>query len=133
MAVKKVFLSWDDVNDLLDIIHAQCKDEIRYVTGVPRGGTLLAILYSHRFNIPYMEFKSNHYPSMLIIDDISDSGKTFSDLKDQFPNPKYGALHYKDTSEFKPDYYGILIPENYGWIVYPWEREDSETIQDYLA
>ena len=132
MGVEKIFLSWEEVNLLLDNIHEQCKDQIRYVTGVPRGGTLLAILYSHRFDIPYMEYKSNHYPDMLIIDDIADSGKTFSDLKEQFPNPKYGALHYKETSVFEPDYYGKKIPEDYGWIVYPWEKEDSKPIQDYL-
>jgi len=131
--IKKVFISWEEVYSLLDRINEQTKGEIDFVTGVPRGGTLLAILYSHRFNIPYMERPSNHYPRLLILDDIADSGKTFEDLKKDFPNPKYAALQYKDISNFKPDYYGEEIDVNYGWIVYPWEREDSETIQDYLA
>ena len=74
MGVKKVFLSWDDVNRLLDTIHAKTKGEIDYVTGIPRGGTILAIMYSHRFDVPYFEYKSNHYPRLLIIDDIADSG-----------------------------------------------------------
>lgn len=132
MGVKKVFLSWDDVYNLLDIIHEQCKEEISYVTGVPRGGTILAIMYSHRFEVPYMQFISNHYPQMLILDDIADSGETFSKLKKEYPNPKYAALQYKETSSFKPDYYGEKIDSNYGWIVYPWEKKDSKTIQDYL-
>ena len=132
MGVKRVYYSWDDINNLLDIIHEQCKEEIDYVTGVPRGGTILAILYSHRFDIPYMRHISNHYPRMLILDDIADSGKTFTDLQREFPAPKYGALHYKEISSFTPDYYSKRIPEEYGWIVYPWEKEDSKTIQDYL-
>ncbi len=132
MGVKRVYYDWDDINKLLDIIHEQCKEEVSYVAGVPRGGTLLAILYSHRFDIPYMEYISNHYPHMLILDDISDSGKTFEKLKKDFPNPKYGALHYKETSTFKPDFFSKKIPNDYGWIVYPWEKEDSKTIQDYL-
>lgn len=132
MEVKKVFLSWYDINVLLDSIHEKCKDEVKLVTGVPRGGTLLAIMYSHRFNIPYTEYKSNHYPNMLILDDIADSGDTFESLKKEFPTPKYGALHYKTSSKFKPDFYGVEIPEDYGWIVYPWEKEDSKPIQDYL-
>jgi hypoxanthine phosphoribosyltransferase len=132
MGVKKVYYSWEDINNLLDNIYEQCKENINYVTGVPRGGTILAILYSHRFNIPYMEWRSNHYPDLLIIDDISDSGKTFKDLKKELPNPKYAALHFKDTSEFEPDYYAKKIPDEYGWIVYPWEKEDSKPIQDYL-
>jgi len=132
MSIKKHYLTWDDINNLLDIIYEQCKEEITYVTGVPRGGTLLAILYSHRFDIPYMEYKSDHYPNLLIIDDIADSGKTFSKLKEQFPNPKYAALQYKEVSTFKPDYYGEKIDKDFGWIVYPWEKEDSKPIQDYL-
>ena len=132
MAKKRVYYDWDDINKLLDIIHEQCKEEISYVTGVPRGGTILAILYSHRFDIPYLESMSNHDPNTLILDDISDSGKTFENLKKDFPNPKYGALHYKETSTFKPDFFSKKIPTDYGWIVYPWEKEDSKTIQDYL-
>ena len=132
MSIKKRYVTWDDVNNLLDKIHEQSKGEIRMVTGVPRGGTILAILYSHRFNVPYNQYISNHYPHMLILDDISDSGKTFEELKKEFPIPKYGALHYKEISSFKPDYYGEEIDLNYGWIVYPWEKEDSKPIQDYL-
>lgn len=132
MGVKKVFLSWDDVYNLLDIIHEQCKEEISYVTGVPRGGTILAILYSHRFDIPYMRNMSNHYPHLLVLDDIADSGKTFSELKAEFPNPAYGALHYKESSTFKPEFYGQKIADDFGWIVYPWEKKDSKTIQNYL-
>ena len=130
--VKKVFISWDDVYDLLDIIHAQIKDKVKYVTGIPRGGTLLAILYSHRFGISYMSNISPHYPSLLVLDDIADTGITLKEIKEKFPQPMYATLHYKDKSVSLPDYYGIKIPEDYGWIVYPWERDDSKPVQDYL-
>jgi len=75
--IKKVFITWEEVNRLLDTIHEQSKGEIDYVTGIPRGGTILAIMYSHRFDIPYFEYKSNHYPRLLIIDDIADSGERY--------------------------------------------------------
>ena len=133
MNKKKVFLTWDDVNALLDKLHQSTDGKIRCVTGIPRGGLIVAILYSHRFNVPFMEFKSNHYPDMLILDDIADSGATFTDLHDDFPVPKKGALHYKSSSSFKPDFFAEEISDDFGWIVYPWERENSETIQDYLA
>lgn len=132
MKIKKVFLSWEDVNSLLDSIHEQTGDDITLVTGVPRGGTILAIMYSHRFDIPYTPYISNHYPQMLVIDDIADSGKTFGDLEKEFPTPKYGALHYKSTSTFEPDYYAKEIDQDFGWVVYPWEKKDSNTIQNYL-
>ena len=132
MGVKRVYYSWEDVYKLLDNIHAQTKGEIDYVTGIPRGGTILAIMYSHRFEIPYMEYKSNHYPRLLIIDDIADSGETILKWREEMSNPKFATLHYKTSSKAKPEYFAKEIPDDYGWIVYPWEKEDSKTIQDYL-
>jgi len=129
---KKVVLTWEDINSLLDKIHKQTQGKIDMVTGIPRGGTLLAIMYSHRFNVAYLPYMSNHYERLLIIDDIADSGITFTKTSKEFPNCKYAAIHYKNTSTFKPDFYGLEIPEDYGWIVYPWEKKDSKPIQDYL-
>ena len=132
MEPKKIYITWDEVNELLDKVYDECKGDISLVTGVPRGGTILAILFSHRFDIQYTPYMSNHYPNMLILDDIADSGKTFKDLEEDFPKPKYGALHYKNTSVFEPDYYAKEIDKDFGWIVYPWEKKDSNTIQNYL-
>jgi hypoxanthine phosphoribosyltransferase len=132
MTQKKVYLTWDDVNALLDKIHEQCKGKIDYVTGIPRGGTILAIMYSHRFEVPYMQYTSNHYPKLLIIDDIADSGKTIFDLRDTLSNPKFATLHYKTTSVAKPEYFAQEIADDFGWIVYPWEKESSNPIQGYL-
>ena len=131
--IKKIFLTWDDVYELLDKIHEQCKGTIDYVTGIPRGGTILAIMYSHRFEVPYMKYTSNHYPKLLIIDDIADSGKTIFDLRGTMFNPKFATLHYKTTSVAKPEYYAQEIADDYGWIVYPWEKDNSNPIQDYLV
>lgn len=132
MGVKKVYYDWDDVNLLLDNIYEQCKGEIGYVTGIPRGGTILAILYSHRFGVEYVHNFEKHPPGLLIIDDIADSGKTIFNLRDEMFNPKFATLHYKTTSIAKPEYFAKEIPDDYGWIVYPWEKEDSKPIQDYL-
>ena len=133
MSKEKIYLTWNDVNNLLDKLHQQTNGIINYVTGVPRGGIILAVLYSHRFNIPYMEFKNNNYPDMLILDDIADSGATFENIQDNFPTPKKGALHYKSSCSYKPDFFAEEIDDDFGWIVYPWERKDSKTVQDYLA
>jgi len=64
--ISKVYITWGQVNKLLDKIHKQIGSNINYVAGIPRGGTILAILYSHRYEIEYMENPSNHYPSLLI-------------------------------------------------------------------
>ena len=130
MGVKKVYLTWDDINVLLDKLHEQVKDEVTMVTGLPRGGTILAVLYSHRFNVDYFDQTSNHYPHLMILDDIADTGQTFKKVHECCPVPIYASLHYKKKSIFTPDYYVEEVgPE---WIVYPWEKEDAKTIQDYL-
>ncbi|MAD24790.1 MAG: hypothetical protein CMO44_11540 [Verrucomicrobiales bacterium] len=130
MGVKKVYLTWDDINVLLDKLHEQVKDEVSMVTGLPRGGTILAILYSHRFDVEYFDGTSNHYPHLMILDDIADTGQTFKKVYDCCPVPIYASIHYKKQSIFKPNYYVEEVgPE---WIVYPWEKEDAKTIQDYL-
>ena len=42
------------------------------------------------------------------------------------------VLHYKPhTSCLKPTMHAFTH-EGDEWIIYPWERDDSETIQDYL-
>jgi hypoxanthine phosphoribosyltransferase len=67
-------------------------------------------------------------PNTLVIDDICDTGLT---LKNSI-GCNTAVLHYKPhTSCFRPNIYAI-IHEGNEWIIYPWERKDSETIQDYL-
>ena len=129
--MNKVYITWNQVNKLLDKIHEQAQ-HIDYVAGIPRGGVILAILYSHRFGVQYMEYRSNHYPHLMILDDIADSGKTLKEWKEKLPVPYYATLHYKRSSCIEPDFYGRKMIKEDKWIVYPWERKDSKTIQNYL-
>ena len=120
MGVEKIYISWDEVYRLLDIINEYVEnledfDKPWYVSGIPRGGSILAVLYSHRFDLPYLHNPQNRDHNLLILDDIADSGKTLQEWRDRMNSPIYAKLK-KDC----------------GWIVYPWEREDSKTIQDYL-
>ncbi len=121
---------------MVQILGDKIKDsglKIDYVSGIPRGGFIPAVLFSHKFDKPFRHHKQGLYTdNIVIIDDIADSGNTFTKLKKEFPNPKFAALQFKETSYFKPDYYGEEINSDYGWVVYPWEKKDSKTIQDYL-
>lgn len=62
--------------------------------------------------------------SLLIIDDMVDSGKTldyvYALFKRTFTNAviKTATLFYKTSSKIKPDYY---VQETEDWIVFPWE------------
>ena len=135
----KSFLNWGDievlVNKLCDKILVSNLD-IKDLWGLPRGGSIPAVMVSHKLNIPIT--KGTISPTTLIIDDICDSGITLANFyetyQDEFAFPfhlKTAVLHYKPhTSVFEPTLFANQWSSN-NWVIYPWERKDSESIQDY--
>jgi hypoxanthine phosphoribosyltransferase len=129
MALKignKMFISWDDINILVeDLCHtiASSGAQIKSITGIERGGLIPAVMISHKLSIPYVTKINKH---TLVIDDICDTGETLKNIVSGYT----ATLHYKPTAIFTPDFYSKEVGTE--WIVYPWERTDSETIQDYL-
>lgn len=122
----KVFVYWDDISILVDELCSTIISsgvQIKSITGIERGGLIPAVMISHKLNIPYVN-KINK--DTLVVDDICDSGETLKNIVAGYT----ATLHYKKTASFTPDFYSKEVGEE--WIVYPWERNDSETIQDYL-
>tara|TARA_R110002167_G_scaffold102784_4_gene266372 strand:+ start:2110 stop:2541 length:432 start_codon:yes stop_codon:yes gene_type:complete len=135
----KFHLSWGDIEVLVEKLCdkiTSSKLEVKDLWGLPRGGLIPTVMVSHRLSIPIT--KGTISPTTLIIDDICDSGLTFEKYYDihqnyhSFPfNLKTACLHYKPhTSSFKPTLWANHWSSN-DWIIYPWEKEDSKTIQDY--
>ncbi len=129
MALKignKMYLSWDDINvlveDLCDTI-ASSGAEITSITGIKRGGLIPAVMISHKLNIPYVDRINK---DTLVVDDICDTGETLKRSIAMYT----ATLHYKPTAGFTPDFYAKEVGTE--WIVYPWERKDSDAVQDYL-
>lgn len=66
-----------------------------------------------------------NFKSILIVDDLVDSGKTMEHviqiLREDLPGTtiKIATLFYKNTSCIEPDYYA---EETEDWIVFPWEK-----------
>ena len=52
----KIFLSWKWVERQLDEIGDRLEgiDKIEFVTGIPRGGLIPAVMMSHAFDIKYI-------------------------------------------------------------------------------
>ena len=122
----KVFVYWDDISILVDELCSTIISsgvQIKSITGIERGGLIPAVMISHKLNIPYVN-KINK--DTLVVDDICDSGETLKNTVAGYT----ATLHYKKTASFTPDFYSKEVGDE--WIVYPWERNDSETIQDYL-
>lgn len=137
----KLILDWTDVDNLVDELIRQIeisKIEVNEVFGLQRGGLIPAVMVSHKMKIPMSS--GTITPKTLIIDDICDSGVTLFEFYNKhqvdyaFPfNLKTACLHFKPhTSEFTPTTWAKTL-KNDDWVVYPWEREDAKTVQDYLT
>mgnify|MGYP003962592367 CR=1 FL=1 len=140
----KLYLSWSDIDELIrtlciNIIEYQKKNNIQFqdIFGIQRGGLIPAVIVSHQLGIPMT--KGTITSNTLIIDDICDSGLTLADFyeeyQDSFDTPinlTTACLHYKPhTSVFTPHIYAQKWEKD-DWIVYAWERNDAEAIQDYM-
>ena len=139
MVVKKSFISWDEFNDNVEKLVSKIKD-VDYIVGIPRGGLILAVTLSHKLDLKHMtvdhlekledlNFLNYDRKKILIVDDISDSGQTLKYYKKA--GYTTATLDVRSTTITKPDYYVNWI-DNADWIVYPWEKKDSKTIQNYL-
>ena len=138
MTPKKKYIKWKELDKQVSYLSKKIKN-VDYVVGIPRGGLILAVMMSHRLNIKHMsidhlekleEFDLNiNKKNILIVDDISDSGHTLKHYKKQ--GYTTATLDVRNTTTTKPDYYCNWL-ETTDWIVYPWEKKDSKTIQNYL-
>lgn len=124
----KKTITWTVIEDLVQEIYEQIQrqdPDIRYVYGVPRGGLIPAVMLSHKLGVPLVSTLENH---SLIVDDISDSGKTLSIITSKaYGNVKKGeywtaTLFQRDNTIFYPDFVGKSI-DYQDWIVYPWEYQ----------
>ena len=137
--MNKYYVDWDEIKILVDSLCYKIKEQnihVENIYGIQRGGYIPAVMICHWLDIPIA--KGDIGPDTLIVDDICDSGETLDNLVKKyqtlysFPfNLKTAVLHYKPhTSCFEPTFYAEKWNKDV-WLVYPWEREDSETIQDY--
>lgn len=130
--MEKIFLNWYEIDYAVESLAYKIKRsniKISYVKGIQRGGLIPAVLLSHKLNIPLVTngILDN---SVLVIDDICDSGKTIAEIQNY--KCYTATIHHKQSAITKPDFFYSLVPED-RWIVYPWENIDSPTIPDYAT
>jgi hypoxanthine phosphoribosyltransferase len=137
--MNKSYIDWVEIDSLIfQLLYRIRTSNLKFknIYGLPRGGLIPAVMLSHRLEIPLV--KGDIGPDTLIVDDICDSGETLDKFVEKyqtlysFPfNLKTAVLHYKPhTSCFEPTLYAKKWNKD-DWLVYPWEKKDSETIQDY--
>ena len=122
----KIYLDWDEIQNCVEILCTKIfmdYPNIDSVMGLPRGGLIPAVLISHQLGLPFVLHPGKN---TIVVDDINDTGHTLS----KAPGAYWAVLHNKPTSKFKDCIYAKEVDDQ--WIVYPWEREDSEALPDYL-
>ena len=142
--MKKNIISVDEINYALKEIVKQIDIsgfEPEIIVSINRGGCIPGVYLSHFLNKPHkmVDIKSidnlkislntlKKFKSALIIDDINDTGKTFTIIKETFDNTnaeiRYAALINNISSKTKIEYHGQIInkKENPIWYVFPWEN-----------
>lgn len=124
----KILVSWWDIQDLIKDLAEKIPFEVPLadsIYGIPRGGMIPAVMLSHATNLPLVQTVG---ANTLIVDDMTDSGVTMNKMPGLYTAVLYHKPH---TSCFTPNVYSKLHEGN-EWLIFPWERTDSEPIQDYL-
>lgn len=129
---EKIYLGWVEylllICDLRDMIKAS-GIKFDYIYGPCRGGYIPAVILSHEFNVPVVENEQDFQDiaderlSVLIVDDIIDTGETINDNIDAFGGHitfHTASLYKHKKCKYKPDFY---VRENSKWICFPYEKE----------
>jgi len=151
-------LTWGDIERYCLMMYADMvKDNYHpdCIIGLLRGGIVPARIFSDCFDILLDFFaldvklyeginKRKEKPiigpfsldsikgkSILVTDDILDSGKTMNAVLDYLKGEKVttATLLWKETAKFKPNYYADIAKSN-EWIVFPFERFEFKREMD---
>lgn len=130
--MNQLSLSYEEVEKLVDKIYNILKEKNltpKYVFGIPRGGMLPAYIIAKLFNATLVTDPdlglSKRNESVLIIDDILDSGNTMNKYRQEDYTNKIIKAVLLSKQEEVP---GCIIAEPTGpmWINFPWEIDDKE-------
>ena len=125
-------ITWTDIDEAIEVLAKQIEDsKIHYevIYGLARGGLVPAVMLSHRLKIPMVLNMEEVWrlkvknKSVLIFDDISDTGETLRYFDDQ--KFDIATLFVREhTSKIKPKYtYKNINHDN--WLLFPWETQSS--------
>jgi len=150
--------TWDQISNACKLLHTKITADAfapKYIIGLTRGGLIPATILSHKFACPlyplnlslrdnvqkdikdWMVTDALACENILIVDDINDTGATFTTLRKEWEsveksewdkiwhyNVRFAVIDNNLPSKFKVDYYNNIIDKtiNNVWIKYPWEN-----------
>lgn len=110
------------------------KWSVKIIYAIPKGGLVLGVFLANRLGVPLcLSFSdcvatSFHYENILVVDDIADSGKTFTRVPDVC-SLKTVALYVKDGTQFVPNFYCRRCKKD-EWVSFFWEPPDKKPERD---
>jgi hypoxanthine phosphoribosyltransferase len=134
--INKRIYTWKEYeNDIIRIVDEikKRKWNLNAVYGIPKGGLPIAVALANHLNLRLVLDEDNlkyyEQSQMLIIDDVSDDGRTLIGIRD-ICNMKSITLFVKEGTRFIPDFYCHTCKKD-EWIVFlPWEPIDKKEVRD---
>ena len=141
--VEKIHISWEDFHQHTKHLVSKIKatGEYNKIIAVSRGGLFPAGIISYELDIrntqainisSYDGEKQRENEAVvidahvgkvdehtLVIDDLSDTGKTFQLLHQMFPKAKFVSVYAKPIGAAYVDIYEVDMPDK--WLVFPWD------------
>jgi hypoxanthine phosphoribosyltransferase len=164
MDLDEFHFTWHDIEGLVGLLSFQLQKSgwlPTMIVGLTRGGLTPAVMLSHKLNVPMtaldVQFRDYHKLStgpitswlpetindgqrFLIVDDINDTGQTFSWIQNDWMTTLYGldlsgktlpsdgvkfaVLLHNRVSSMPSDFYAAELDKlkDPRWIVFPWEK-----------
>ena len=125
-----IYYSLEEFNRDIRLLACEIEKRITSLYGIPRGGIPVAIHLSNITGIPLIErLPDKPDKSILIVDDLIDSGKT----RNKYTGYDFFCIHTKPHSPKDETVYSAHVVDD--WINYWWEGGDCEptTIEDNLT
>ena len=147
---------WYDWKEMRRDVNTLCRDitlakfDPQVIVGISRGGLLPGVMMSHWLQKPFKPVKASlrDFPEwedylpkktderVLIVDDICDSGETFTRMKSYIKGPRlnqplelptevrFASLWWNNECDFEPHYYAQECAKDSEdiWIHFPWEH-----------
>ena len=136
-------ISYDQVIEYCETLAEKLKDKKPdLIVGIARGGLVPAVHLSHLLNVPLetllwqtrdggtTEHKTGiadvirSGKTVVFVDDINDTGTTFTKLREWYGDAVYIALLERPESTFRCDHVGTTLTDP-SWVIYPWETSDE--------
>ena len=140
---EKFYINWDDFHKHTKHLAKELegKGNFNRIIAISRGGLIPAGILAYEMNIRNCDtinisgydndvkrkdadvvqniVLSDIDEHALLVDDLTDSGRTLKIVRQQYPAAHFACVYVKPNSAILPDSFSVKLPNK--WIVFPWD------------